>query len=125
MPHNLKEKRAYRRGMRRRALAYLGNKCVECGSTRKLEFHHKNAADKAFNINYHLFPTAFQYLTAELDKCELRCKPCHVKAHAPRHGSLAMYNTYKCRCALCTRTERAYHQAWRAKQRMYHELARG
>lgn len=95
------------------ARAYLGGKCVVCGTRENLEFHHKNPAVKSFNIRKVL--VAFEDLTAELDKCELRCDDCHKKAHAPKHGTISRYsNKWKCRCDDCVR-------AWRSYQRAYYQ----
>lgn len=57
-----------------------GGKCVACEGTTSLVFHHKDEETKSFAIasNYGL---SLPNLIAELEKCELRCIPCHKRVH--------------------------------------------
>lgn len=71
---------------KRKAVAYLGGICQQCGLEDECinvyEFHHKNPAEKDFEIS-----TKTRRLTLsaavkkELDKCELLCSNCHRKKH--------------------------------------------
>lgn len=54
----------------------LGGKCVMCGSTKELEFDHKNRSEKSFAITSKLHSKA---LDSELRKCQLLCHSCHLK----------------------------------------------
>jgi hypothetical protein len=106
----------------------LGGKCVVCGATESLEAHHKDPAQKSFNVTA---PFAWHRILAELEKCELLCSECHYDKHGRTgHGKLSMYRRYKCRCELCKRayaeyrrnyccTEeyRAWEREWRRKKR--------
>lgn len=59
-----------------RAIEYLGGRCVDCGMTSALEFDHLR--DKTVPISQLLSGTAWNKVTAELDKCVLRCVACHA-----------------------------------------------
>jgi 5-methylcytosine-specific restriction endonuclease McrA len=63
---------------RTEAVKYLGGKCVDCGTTDGLEFDHKNPKQKSFAIGKKFASMATAKLYAEVDKCELRCRPCHL-----------------------------------------------
>jgi len=88
-------------------LAYLGGRCVGCGSVIDLQFHHIDPDTKSFN------PRAkagmkWETLVPEMDKCELRCEPCHKAKHATSHGTVTMYINHKCRCKICKDAVRLY-----------------
>ena len=53
----------------------LGGKCESCGTTKNLQFDHKNPSEKSFNISCVLSERTFK----ELEKCELRCSNCHLE----------------------------------------------
>lgn len=63
---------------RAEAIAYLGGKCVDCGTSQNLEFDHKNPKLKSFHIGKAFASMAKDKLYVEVDKCELRCRPCHL-----------------------------------------------
>ena len=114
------EKRAYQRAWRVQriaaAKAYLGGECVVCATKDGLEFHHKNPAEKEFNISQ-VYSYRWVVVCAELDKCELRCKQHHRDAHARKleHG----HTHYKqgCRCDICCTARREYNRAWMRRWR--------
>ena len=60
------------------AIEYLGGKCVDCGTTQMLEFDHVDQSQKSFTIAHKLNGARWDKLVAELDKCVLRCVPCHA-----------------------------------------------
>lgn len=109
--------RTYQREYRLKRLArmheHLGSKCAVCGSTDRLDIHHKDPTEKSFNpgsAGYNWAKTC-----AELAKCELLCEPCHQDKHGrTTHGTTRMYKFYKCRCDLCVE---AWHQWQRAYQK--------
>ena len=110
---------------RQELIEYLGGKCVDCGSVSDLEFDHNDRKQKRFDIgaNYGL---TFEKLKPELDKCSLRCAPCHEKKTRDvdglkmEHGKYSMYRHAKCRCTLCTEANRLQHKAWRDKKLTKH-----
>jgi 5-methylcytosine-specific restriction endonuclease McrA len=106
------EKRAYNREWtaKRRAfyIVEMGGKCVECGSTEKLEVDHIDPATKLCNPT-RLWSRTDEFIRAELAKCQLLCKSCHQKKTSAeriadrnlQHGDYGMYKWYKCRCQPC------------------------
>ena len=103
---------------RKVAQDYLGGKCVVCGSTSNLEFHHIDPSQKEKRIRP-LLSCKWDKLKKELDKCELRCHEHHLEAHAAKHGSRTRYAN-GCRCELCLASlqyKREYMRGWRARQK--------
>lgn len=98
---------------------FLGGKCVQCGSTEKLEIDHINPEEKSFTLtDYTLQP--WWKTVKELKKCQLLCKKCHKEKSdtyqtGPReHGTWAAYNRGKCRCEVCKAFVAAYQRERRA-----------
>lgn len=69
-------KAKYRR-RRNAAIAFLGGKCVDCSSTQRLEFDHKDPKQKSFNLAHRLTSMRQELLDVEIAKCVLRCNSCH------------------------------------------------
>jgi hypothetical protein len=68
---------------RKKALVYLGNKCIHCGYDKydcSLEIHHINPKEKdtAFDTMRYW---SWERLEKELQKCILLCKCCHAAYH--------------------------------------------
>lgn len=106
-----------RKERRKRFLALLGGKCVNCGSKDNLHFDHINANKKNFYISRNLNRTD-DSIVPEIKKCQLLCEECHKKktkengdfADKPaRHGTLHMYKKYKCRCNKCRKCVSDYY----------------
>jgi hypothetical protein len=101
---------------KRRALAieYLGEKCVDCGTEDGLQFDHREATKKSFEIAKNL-NRCWDVLVVELDKCSLRCHPCHLSKTKKNketgggwnrqdilvHGTNLGYIKFRCRCDEC------------------------
>lgn len=113
-------KNEYYKRRRAKIIAYLGGKCVRCGSTSELEIDHKDHTKKAFDISKN-FAIAWTRLVPELDKCQLLCNAHHLDKTAvdqpwtkspsnqpkgPIHGSAWTYFKHKCRCNLCVEAKR-------------------
>lgn len=98
-----------------RLMAILGGKCVVCGTADNLEFHHKDPDAKEFTIG-----NALRYSkerrTQEAMKCEIRCTPHHLEAHAPQHGTESKFRS-GCRCEECIEGKRIYNRDWMKKWR--------
>jgi hypothetical protein len=60
------------------ATEHLGGVCVDCGSTRRLEFDHVDPSTKEFPITK-ACTIAEDRFWAEVMKCVLRCNRCHLK----------------------------------------------
>lgn len=72
-------KRARRRVLWARAVAHLGGCCVVCGSTSALEFDHIDPATKTATLHALVRQDSWRKMEAELGKCQLLCKPCHIR----------------------------------------------
>jgi len=88
MPHTDPErKRQYQRAWkakRREEWINTNGPCVDCGTWEDLQVDHVNAADKA---THRVFSWSAPRREAELAKCVVRCRPCHV-AKTYRCGEL-------------------------------------
>lgn len=72
------------RGLKLKAIEYLGGKCYVCGYDKcpaALEFHHRNPEQKDFEISKTNLTAWNSQITDELDKCVLLCANCHRETH--------------------------------------------
>jgi hypothetical protein len=70
--------------VKQQCVDYLGGKCKMCGynkSLKALEFHHKDPAQKDFQISNRRSTAFGEKLKKELDKCMLLCANCHREVH--------------------------------------------
>ena len=58
-------------------IAMMGGRCVVCGSDECLEFDHIKPQDKSFNIS--CYYGSLESIKAELEKCQLLCRACHLE----------------------------------------------
>jgi 5-methylcytosine-specific restriction endonuclease McrA len=98
-----------------------GGKCIKCGSTLNLEFHHRNPQTKK---DHKVWSWTQERREAELKKCDLLCKKCHdVETAKERgygiivHGSLFRGYQNGCRCPECRRANADYERARRLRIR--------
>lgn len=124
------ERRKQLRYMRKaQAIELLGGKCVNCGSTERLEFDHINndREDHKHMISW-MLEGEWEKLVKELEKCQLLCVSCHrsktsddirpidfdyvedYPVQADGHGTLSMYCNKKCRCEYCRAANAIYHR---------------
>lgn len=86
----------------------FGGKCQRCGSTDQLEFDHIDRTTKVDVIGA-LACKSDALVEAELKKCQLLCRDCHLKKGreagdvpaAVEHGTDGMYQRQACRCDAC------------------------
>ena len=107
---------------KREAFEILGGKCIDCGSTEKLEIDHKDHNQKAFSVNRMTSLSREKFLK-ELSKCVLRCNPCHIKKTVivdrgqklagGTHGTLSSYRY--CKCDLCKKAKADWWQQYRTR----------
>lgn len=117
-----RQRRTERKAM---AIMLLGGKCVECGSTERLEFDHiKNDRNGLSNLISQMFTSKMDRLLKELEKCQLLCKSCHIQKsivdngkQVSNHGMLSMYMNKRCRCEDCRAAHAAHHREYMRKYR--------
>jgi len=73
-----------RKKVRLMAIEHLGGKCERCGYLRcseALEFHHKDPANKTFNVSRKGHCRSWERVKQEIKKCVLLCANCHREIH--------------------------------------------
>lgn len=81
--------------------------CVQCGTTRGLEFDHIDPATKSIAISDAIAACwAWERLLTELAKCQLLCHDHHrektLLSRRWNHGTVNGYQKKGCRCLECT-----------------------
>lgn len=120
------QRRVWKINRRNLLIELLGSQCVECGSTKKLEFDHVLPEDKLFTISQ-ILDRRLEIILPELQKCQLLCRKHHInKSLSDRdqeyaeHGTSGMYTNHACRCELCKTNWAVYSlkytHAYRARQ---------
>jgi len=106
MPASKQYFREYYANRRAEYVQLLGGHCVVCGTKEELEFDHVEPVNKKFEIAK-LMNYSKEVVLAELSKCQLLCRECHLEK-TKREGSLTKgenrHGTGKlpnCLCALC------------------------
>ena len=114
--------RLYYYKRRAKMIAYLGVSCAHCGSTDRLEFDHVDPALKSFDISDNMTLNNPE-VRAELDKCQLLCRPCHEAKTAAEHraagfthGSIYGFMKVRCDCDECTSSKRAWNDERNARR---------
>lgn len=93
--------------LKKKVFDHLGNKCVTCGSTLKLEVDHIDHKNKNFTIFSSTWDRPWEETKEELNKCQLLCKNCHLRKTVKDrnyvfvkdtdiHGTLSSYRYCKC-----------------------------
>ena len=57
---------------------------MKCGYNKYpevLEFHHRNPAEKLFNISLKWHCRSWERVRTEIEKCDLICANCHRETH--------------------------------------------
>ncbi len=84
--HRAKRLTRNRQALKRKAVEYLGGKCLDCGIQTDFisvyDFHHENADDKDEGIAELMSRfKVWEKIQVELDKCVLLCANCHRIRH--------------------------------------------
>lgn len=116
MPYKDKKKQAeyQREWIRRRRATWLAENgpCITCGSWEDLEVDHIDPATKSMQPAA-IWSRSKENQERELAKCQVLCKPCHLKKTAEQtkakteatHNPATMY--YRgCRCEECKEDQR-------------------
>ena len=83
--------------------------CRNCGSSLDLEVDH---VDPSTKITHNVWSWALSRRLAELAKCQVLCKKCHLiktskdRIDSMKHGTERMYRNFKCRCLDCKEWKR-------------------
>lgn len=104
---------------RQKIIDYLGGKCSKCEAVENLEVDHIDPKKKSVNISDNV---TLNSIVDELAKCQLLCKPCHIKKttleKAPfTHGTVYGFMKAKCECDLCSTKKIEYNHIRNAKRR--------
>ena len=110
--------------IRRQAfIEQLGGQCLKCGSRKALEIDHIDPTQKSYDVG-RFWALRIETVTAELSKCQLLCKACHIsKTRSDNgqtdarttHGTLSSYRY--CKCALCREAKARWTRFYRLKSR--------
>ena len=112
----------YRR-RKKAARAFLGGKCVVCGTTRRLEFDHRDRTSK-YKVIADMWSYSEKRFWEEVVKCQLLCNKHHrvksleergFKAEKGVHGTAGNYYRYGCRCVRCWEANSKQQRVWREK----------
>lgn len=100
---------------RKALIQALGGVCVICGTSKNLQFHHKNPKDKTVDVSksWDTLKVKDEILT----KCQLLCAVCHKRKHAAKHGSCSMYRHHHCRCVPCKQAWNMATKCWKLKMK--------
>lgn len=111
---------------RNAAIDILGGKCKRCGTIENLQFDHTDRKKKSADIAK-IWSYAEARWLEEVNKCQLLCRTCHVdktfesgdipNKKRAAHGSLVMYQRYKCRCDACREINNRYSREWKRKNK--------
>jgi 5-methylcytosine-specific restriction endonuclease McrA len=66
----------------------LNGKCVRCGSTEDLHFHHIDPTTKVAKVTRLAYSRGLGAVLDEAAKCELLCGPCHRSLHKPKRAAV-------------------------------------
>jgi len=114
--------------------AWLGGKCVRCGTTENLEIDHIDWRLKEKNMG-RLWPAKRRAeMMLELAKCQLLCYEHHKEKTAQdlrerqlgsfTHGTVYGWMKAKCVCEVCYSAKRRWHEA-RNESRRAGRVTRG
>ncbi len=103
MKYNLQYSGANKEQRTRKMTALLdmfGGKCIKCGVTEPLEFHHRDTSTVSFRIGAEL-TSKLSKLIEEAKKCDLLCVPCHNKITHPETHNMSRFQEGQCDCWIC------------------------
>lgn len=100
-------------------LKTLGEKCVVCEATEKLEFDHIDPSTKLFDITTG-WTRKLDLFMAELAKCQLLCAEHHLEKtkrdKGVEHGG-GVWGKRNCPCDPCRLKRNEYMRNWKKRKR--------
>ena len=102
---------------------FAGKCCAFCGSHDSLEADHVDPTKKTSSW---FWSWSVARREAELSKCRVLCRKCHIERHANerrkpiKHGTAYAYVRRKCRCRVCRDWNAARIIAYRAARKSTH-----
>lgn len=109
---------------RNAAIEHLGGRCVHCGTDEDLQIDHIDPTTKTLDLARKTHNSTEERFWEEIAKCQLLCKPCHIKKSRKErgqedaretHGTLSSYRY--CKCELCKAAKAAYMKEYHRKRR--------
>jgi hypothetical protein len=100
----------------------IGDTCIDCGSTDRIEYDHVDPSTKFKSIVQMAYTSGEERFWAEVEKCVPRCHDCHMdktlrdagKTRATgRHGTTSTYRY--CKCNECRAAAALYRKNLRHK----------
>jgi 5-methylcytosine-specific restriction endonuclease McrA len=103
-----------RKDRRVKLIQMAGSACKECGSTKQLEFDHRDPAKLSFRLSGAGLDRAWSVILEEFQKCDLLCESCHEEktsresenGQVPHGGGLS--GKKNCPCEPCKVRKREY-----------------
>lgn len=110
---------AERRERRRQKLIdLLGGICIRCGTTKNLEFDHRDPVTKGFNLSGKALDKPWSEILIEAEKCQLLCHSHHLEKtiengdiEVVEHGG-GVSGKRNCSCVPCKTKKAEYMRAY-------------
>lgn len=104
--------------VRRRREYFKDQKCLICGSLKKLVLHHMVPSEKN---SHKIWSWRKERREEELKKCIILCDNCHKEIHGKYkneewHGKRHGYEVKKCRCLKCKEYKRRINKKYSMKR---------
>lgn len=103
---------------RRSAWITENGPCRHCGTWENLEVDHIDPTKKEYSVGQ-LWSRTKELREYELSKCQVLCKPCHIKKTIKDNGWLKKHNatgySRGCRCDICLKDHNRVNNEWRWK----------
>lgn len=101
---------------RRRQWVDENGPCRKCGSPHDLHVHHRDSKQK---VSHRIWSWSAPRRAAELEKCEVLCKACHIAEHSLLGRKPHGIGAYRrgCRCDICRGARNAQCARYRARHR--------
>jgi hypothetical protein len=115
--------RQYKQRIRDAFVASRGGACERCGADPGAYGLVVDYADLSTKPGYasKIWSMGRERREAELEKCIVLCRACHLVHTEPPHGTLARARRFKdkCTCQGCKDAENVYQRSWAARRRAY------